>query len=326
MVRCDASEATGLGHAARAFALAEALSERLDAIPTFLSRRHPLLERFLAGRGVELRPLGEHGYAIDRVLELVDAGSVLVSDTYELDEAALRSVAESGARHVVVDDFGALNRWPCHVVVNPNVGASHEPYRGAGRVLVGARYALVRREIRQQADGRAHRSEDEGTRLLVCLGGGEWPTAALGLLEGLGELAEEGVEIRATVTGDVPDGIEPVATSTLPAQLAWADAAVLSAGVVKYEAAACGLPALLVAAVPHQEEVGRRFAELGIARYLGPLDRLSARAVAQDARALLADAVSRQALGAAARAIVDGLGANRVADAVLGDVCLDIPR
>jgi spore coat polysaccharide biosynthesis protein SpsF len=93
--------------------------------------------------------------------------------------------------------------------------------------------------------------------------------------------------------------------------------AVLSGGVLKYEAAACGLPALLVAVVEHQVDAARRLAVAGAARYLGRLDRLSAFALGTAVARLRRDADSRRRMLTAGRRLVDGRGVQRIADAVL---------
>jgi len=124
--------------------------------------------------------------------------------------------------------------------------------------------------------------------------------------------------VRVPAVVDVPPGVEGVPASSLPQQLAWADAAIVSGGVIKYEAAVNGVPMLLVAAVAHQREVAESFAATGGGRYLGALEELDPAAVAHEASELLADSAERSRLGAAAASLVDGRGAERAADALIG--------
>jgi spore coat polysaccharide biosynthesis predicted glycosyltransferase SpsG len=320
LVRCDAGPSVGLGHAGRALALAEELGARLDVRPTFLSRRDRVLEAFLGGREVDLRPVVGPGYAAPEVLEAIGHDEVVVvSDTYDLDSEALARVAATGAAHVVVDDFARLDEWPCEVLVNPNVGADASAYAGPGRVLTGPRHALVRREIRDAAARRKRRPE--ATRLLVTLGGGTevWTRGGAGLVAALEPVARAGIEVR--VAGPLVPAAPFVAVppASLPQQLAWADAALLAGGVVKYEAAAAGVPMLLVAAVEHQREVAAAFAATGAAEFLGAVWEIEAAAVAAAARDLLGDRSRREALSDAARTLVDGRGAARVVAALLGE-------
>jgi spore coat polysaccharide biosynthesis predicted glycosyltransferase SpsG len=316
LVRCDARAEIGLGHVARSLAIAEALTARLGVPARFLSRSDPLVERFLAEHGVQHDPVSDTGYALGDVMSRLDNRSVLVSDSYELDAAALAAIAASGAAHVVVDDFAELAAWPCEVVVNPNVGAETFSYPGARTVLAGPRYALLRAELRALA-ALPRDARPAGDRLLVCFGGGAWPEAAQELLAAL---RDGRTAVRAATTGTVPAGVERVDPRTLPQQLGWADAAVLSGGVLKYEAAAVGVPAVLVAVVAHQEAVAATFAATGAADYAGSVEAVDPVVLAADVAELLSDARRRQEMIRAGHAVVDGRGAARVAEALLSAI------
>jgi UDP-2,4-diacetamido-2,4,6-trideoxy-beta-L-altropyranose hydrolase len=316
LIRADASASIGLGHVGRALALAEELGLRLGERPLLLARRDDVLAGFLAGRDVHWSKIDGRGYAVAEVVDRVSPGTIVVSDSYDLDEAALDSLAAVGARHVVVDDFGRLQRWPIELVINPNAGEAL-PYPGAARVLSGPRYALLRREIRIAAEAR--RTPGAPVRVvLVSLGGGRWQDCGVELLEAVARELP-GLTIRATIPAQLaPPGVEPIDPRLLHEQLAAADLALLSGGVLKYEAAACGLPALLVALVPHQVQVADAFAATGAARALGALEGLDFAAVAGELAALAGDGDTRAAMTAAARATVDGQGVRRVADALVG--------
>jgi spore coat polysaccharide biosynthesis predicted glycosyltransferase SpsG len=316
VVRCDGGSATGLGHAGRALALAEEIGRRLEVRPAFVSRPDPLLLRFLEGRGIDLIALDAQGYAPDAVLAAAAPEAIIVSDTYELDQSAMDAIGASGRRHVVVDDFARLSRWPCELVVNPNLGADAAAYGGAA-AAAGSQYALLRHEVRIRGV-EERRVRERADRVLVCLGGGTWPDEAYEILGRLGRLAGQGVEIRAAVDADVPAGVHAVSQRSLPDQLAWADVGVLSGGVVKYEAACTSLPMLLLAAVEHQRGVAEAFAAAGAAEYLGPFDAVDAAGVAVRVEALLGRAEQRRELARRAHELVDGQGVERVTDLLLG--------
>jgi len=170
-------------------------------------------------------------------------------------------------------------------------------------------YALLRREV---LDAAAHREARAASgRLLVCLGGGAHATG--GALDALLDAAvASGADVRVTTREPAPAGASAVDPATLPEQLAWADAAVLSGGVVKYEAAVCGLPAVLLAVVDHQREVARLFAETGAAEYAGVLGEADPEDVIARARGVAGD----RTMAETARSVVDGRGAQRAAAAV----------
>lgn len=314
VLRLDADERIGLGHAARALALGEALGAALGARPTVLARPSAVLDRFLAGRLVDRAEIRGSGYAAAETLAATAPGTVLVSDSYDLDADDLERLAGGSALHVVIDDEGALPRYPCDVVVNPNLGAATAPYRSAGCVLAGPRYALLRAEARALA-ARPGRPATE-PRVVVAFGGGRWAPGAIRLLAALGGLARDGATVLAPAA-DPPPGVMAIAPASLLDALHGADLAVLAGGVTKYEAAALGVPMLLCAVVAHQRAGVAAVAAAGAACDLGDADAARTDDVVRRARDLLADAPARARMAAAGRALVDGRGADRVTEAVL---------
>jgi spore coat polysaccharide biosynthesis predicted glycosyltransferase SpsG len=94
--------------------------------------------------------------------------------------------------------------------------------------------------------------------------------------------------------------------------------ALISGGVVKYEAAACGLASVIVAMVDHQEPVARAFADEGAAEFLGAIEDVETEAATHAIRRLLDDTAARSHLAERARAVVRVDGVERVVAALLG--------
>jgi spore coat polysaccharide biosynthesis predicted glycosyltransferase SpsG len=299
----------GLGHAGRSLAVGEALAARFELVPVVLGHPDPLLSRFVSGAGYELLPLPVPGYAATEVAETVGPGWVVISDSYDLDQQAVVEIADSGALHVVIDDFAAIDQWRGAIVVNPNIGGEQFAYRGAQAVAAGPRYALFRAEIAHLADRKANLAQ-VARRVLVSLGGGTWPEEAEALLD---VLARTPFEVRATFDSNRPEAVAP---ETLAQQLDWADVAIVSGGVIKYEAAAAGVPMIVVAVVPHQAEVARSFAAESGASFAGLLSEVTPSEVVDRVERLAADLEARTQLSLRSQDLVDGRGAQRVADIV----------
>jgi len=306
VIRFDAGPTIGLGHATRALALADELERRTGWRPIVVARREALLEPLLRRAGVERVVPREAGYALRDVLAVAEPGAVVISDTYDLDAKAMNGIAEAGLRHLVVDDFATLARWPCDVVVNPNAGTEALDYPGAKVVLRGPRYALLRREVIAAAED----ASGDRVGVLVCLGGGAWPPPATALLSALADLAET-TEVRVTTEQPLQAPLVAVPPDSLPRELARSAVGVLSGGVIKYEAAACGLASVLVAVVDHQETISAAFARYGSATYAGRLGQIDPAAVVVEVARLLRDVPALDAMAAAGRSIVDGKGAQR---------------
>ena len=98
----------------------------------------------------------------------------------------------------------------------------------------------------------------------------------------------------------------------MPELMAWADCAVAAAGATCWEMCFLGLPALLVDLAPNQLPTARRLDELGAASHLGSPQDVSSSVILEKLQWLLTSAERREAMSAAGRGIVDGLGVSRV--------------
>ncbi|TCK27384.1 bifunctional UDP-2,4-diacetamido-2,4,6-trideoxy-beta-L-altropyranose hydrolase/GNAT family N-acetyltransferase [Pseudonocardia endophytica] len=241
LLRCDAGPATGVGHAVRCAALAEAAIEaghdvfwsgRLDGLDwlwTGLSRTdrdtgtppHP-------GAGEADRPgtLLPPADSADELVALcrehrIDAAHV---DHYLLGPELRDALNPHGVVLSTVEDFHT-GRRPADVVVDPNLGADAvpRPDDGSPVLLRGPRFAPLRRSVRRARTTREDRlsgRRDSGTastgpgsagaagptdppRVLVVMGG----TDAAGLLgRVVSALAATGVPADVDVV--VPPGRE----------------------------------------------------------------------------------------------------------------------
>ncbi|WP_300541237.1 glycosyltransferase [Maricaulis sp.] len=94
------------------------------------------------------------------------------------------------------------------------------------------------------------------------------------------------------------------------------DLAVTASGTTTLEAAACGLPMILLAIADNQVEPARAWARRGAALYLGEIDALVPRMLANAFREMQAPALRARQTRALYETGVDGYGVTRVADAV----------
>jgi spore coat polysaccharide biosynthesis predicted glycosyltransferase SpsG len=97
-----------------------------------------------------------------------------------------------------------------------------------------------------------------------------------------------------------------------------ADVVVGSGGMSVYEIAALGTPGLVLAQNAKEDQRMREFARHGTVEYLGLGTEVDETALARAVVALLDDVPRRRAMSARGRALVDGQGALRAAELVLG--------
>jgi spore coat polysaccharide biosynthesis predicted glycosyltransferase SpsG len=108
------------------------------------------------------------------------------------------------------------------------------------------------------------------------------------------------------------------------AALEQATVAVVAGGTTLYEACALGTPVIAVPVVPGQATTVRRFVRAGLAAGARPRSGAAVgsdrwgQAIAAAALDLLADADRRAALSARGPRVIDGRGAQRVAQAIAG--------
>lgn len=104
----------------------------------------------------------------------------------------------------------------------------------------------------------------------------------------------------------------------LPGLLARIDLAISAAGVMACELACAGVPSVLVSAEPKEVETALELAGRGCATWLGDWQESHLGGLCGKLDALCEDAAGRLAMSRQGRAAVDGKGAVRILDIVLG--------
>jgi UDP-2,4-diacetamido-2,4,6-trideoxy-beta-L-altropyranose hydrolase len=308
VLRADAGREVGLGHVRRADAVAARLGDwarcllLLDDAPavrpdTPWRRVAPTAEATVAAAA------GENAAA-------------LIIDSYSIDVAREATRAAGVDLLVVFDDHG--RGVDADVIVSPGLADTD------GR-LAGPRFAPLA-PVFETAPSRTWPLVVE--RALVVLGGAT-PAALMATLVRAARRALSAAAIDAVVgpAGDVDSvtrALVGVANVTVhaaradlrPLMLA-ADVAVTAGGVTLLELAACATPAVAVTLAPNQVPNVR---QLAAADGVVPAGDATAPGIAdvveETLRDLNEDRARRRALGEAARGVVDGGGARRVADAL----------
>jgi UDP-2,4-diacetamido-2,4,6-trideoxy-beta-L-altropyranose hydrolase len=325
----EGGPAVGLGHVSRCLALARAAD---GARASFLVTEDAHVVPLLAGLADEVVCLPwriDPSSGLRKLREL--SPDVIVVDSYAASAellASLRPVAPV----VVVDDL-ADRRLPADVIVNGGAGAEGLPYeRTPGtRLLLGPRYALLDpRYGETPVRPRATRV----SRVLICLGGSRQVDATLAALGAVDRVFRDCVV-------DVAAGPFRAGSSSVDAapggarnrvvirrdgfglrdRMVDADVAISGGGVTLCELAATATPTVAVCLADNQRPHVDAFAGAGAALAVGTTDapRLQ-EAIEAALRRLGADAALRAAMGARGRALVDGRGAARVAQAIMRPV------
>ena len=333
LVRADGSPAIGAGHLMRCLALAQAWQDAGGEAQFLTSGEMPGFAARLAGERMAHRRIAASPGSIADADETADrarnAGADWVAaDGYHFDAAWRDRLRQAGVRILFVDDGGGCGYRAPDWVLNQNLHADGSLYAGcepAPRLLLGPRYALLRREFRLPK-GRRREIRPVGSRLLVTFGGSDpdgITACVLGAMRGIGRADLEarivigpanqnpGAAVRAAADLPFPARIE-----RNPAHIAelmeWADLAVSAAGSTCWEMACRGLPQLVLAVAPNQEPIAAALDRGGLAESLGPARMVHGCELAARIEAILADAARRARLAGRGQDTVDGTGATRV--------------
>lgn len=351
-IRADASLQIGTGHIMRCLTLARALRERgHDCL--FISREHPgNLLKLISEDGftVHALPVGSEldselahaqwlgaSQAEDALSckELLASWSPdwLVVDHYALDHRWEVSVRPVGCRVLVIDDL-ADRQHSCELLLDQNLGRSHLDYQDLlpqdCTVLAGPHYALLRAEFAAvRADSLARREEGLLSRVLIALGGVDqhnYTSKILKALQGckladgirftvvLGATAPHFQSVRE-LAKQCPWPVEVLSGINNMAQyMAAADLAIGAGGATSWERCCLGVPTLLLVLAENQLPASKQLARSRAALMIEADGDLCAKL--QRAFMLMSNPEALREHSSAARRITDGIGVERVLDAM----------
>jgi UDP-2,4-diacetamido-2,4,6-trideoxy-beta-L-altropyranose hydrolase len=337
LFRIDVSPSTGTGHLRRCLTLAQELKEQ--GVEVFFACRLESfdIEKYMAhiASGWEeydwsLTP-EEDARKVVHSSKKYQADTVII-DHYRADEAYQNILYESGIKWLQFDGAARYPIW-ADWVLNMSPTASENLYeklktRKDTCLLLGPRYALLRREFKQWRFP-AIKNRPVG-RILLTFGGGDDRGATLFCLEAIQSLGEH-VERVVLLSSSNPKKEEIVKwckesranikivmdAAETANYMATADLAITAGGMTVFEMAALGVPAMILQIADNQAPIARAWQQCGYGVDLGHLERLHPEDLQREIMSLMQDTARREAMSATGNAMVDGLGARRVAQALL---------
>jgi UDP-2,4-diacetamido-2,4,6-trideoxy-beta-L-altropyranose hydrolase len=333
MIRADANVKIATGHVMRCLALAQGWRDQGGEVVFVMAESTPAVEKRLMAEEISIERIdAEAGSLMDRELtrSLALSKSVawVVIDGYCFGADYQQCLKAASQRVLFVDDYAHATHYSADMILNQNAHANEMLYRERAvdtELLLGPQYALLRREFARWR-GWKRGTAAVGNRILITFGGSDPDNFTLRVLEALHSPSRAGLEVAIVVGGNNPhlksleqavgrraDRLRLIKdASNMPELMAWADCAVAAAGATCWEMCFLGLPALLVDLAPNQLPTARRLDELGAASHLGSPQDVSSSVILEKLQWLLTSAERREAMSAAGRGIVDGLGVSRV--------------
>jgi spore coat polysaccharide biosynthesis predicted glycosyltransferase SpsG len=314
--------ATGLGHVARSLALGAALVAR-GVKATLLAPPLPASWTLRARDfGVALATTTAEPGGRDDGLETRDLARRTQSAWVVLDGYGFRPELSAQIDRPIAAfaDYGEGPLAHAALVIDGNHGAREEPYAKVPRRLLGLAFVPLRPEFTAWR-GRTHAAR-ENAREVLCTFGGSDPWR-------LTEIALEGAvqsELRFSVLIGADNArafhSPPGATllhdvRDLPEHAARADVAVIAAGTTLWELLFLQTPVLSYWISATQRTIVEDLAARGACRSLGDARAARAADLAHAIGELAANADDRARLARVGGALVDGRGAERIADVLL---------
>jgi len=309
----DCGQGVGLGHVERMLALADALVPHL-AVSVLVPVGDAVLRGRVSDRGHDaLEAAGDAAHRVESGLAEVQPLTVIVLDGYAFD-VALQHRLRRRASLTVVDDLSLPA--DCDLAVNPSPGGESMRPEGADAFLGGAAFALLRDAFAGAREQVIRRGRAKRT-VLVSTGwtdmGGLAESVSADLLR-----TDHTVEVVVVVGPDTPGRDRPprprervlIAPPNLAEFLAGATVYAGAAGTTAVQAACVGIPAVITAAISNQAAQAAALAAAGCAVVTDVAD------IASECLRLLDDAPLCDDMAARGRALVDGRGPARVAQAV----------
>lgn len=353
IIRADGNAKTGAGHLMRCLTIAEACRRRNtevrflcgDDASADLARSHGFPAEVLSGGFAEPdRELEDwrRGFPLDdrEINAKTQAAGVqadasarhrtILVDSYEATDVYLQALRAFG-RVFLMDDM-QNHAFPVDGVINYNVFADEKRYRTLyyDRNVIfalGARYI----PLRQQFWNREYEVKPEARRILITAGGGDADNIAgqiaaklldteleLHIVAGhfnphdaeLRRMAQEHPQIQ--IHRDVQD---------MASLMLSCDLAVTAGGSTVYELAALGVPFVCFSYAENQELLTEYIGRESVAGYAGAWHKDAAQTlenIAWRTAELAADAGQRKRFAKRERTLVDGHGADRLAELLCG--------
>ncbi len=341
-MRADAGTDVGTGHVMRCLALGQAWLAH-GGKAKFVSRcqgdalRRKIEATHLTFAALDkLHPDPDDLNTTLRVLDNIAAHDHqrpwLVLDGYHFDQSYQKALRATGHELLVIDDNALLPHYYASVLLNQNINADQLAYRTEADtlLLLGIRYVLLRPEFLAWRKWR-RQIAPVATKVLVTMGGTDTDNATALVLRALELLTIEGLEIAVAVGPDnrhLDELVSIVRGLPLTVQfhrnpanmaelMAWSDMSVSAGGSTLWELAFMGLPSVTLVLAENQEGAVRRLEEQGVCQSAGWATQVDSRTLAERIEFLAYAEGLRRRFSVAGKDLVDGLGSQRVIQAML---------
>ena len=338
IIRADATETIGTGHVMRCIALAQELRRRCSDIHFVMSPAPSTVISRLEKEGFTWEIIhGETGTHRDADMTCAIArrlsASWIILDGYKFGGDFQKAIKDHELGLLCIDDYGHADQYHADIILNQNIYAEDiiYPANDKTRLLLGSRYALLRKEILPWREDRCL-NPGPAKKIVITMGGSDPQNATLLVLHALQKLPVHAFSARIVIGGSNPHaGIisESIRSTSHDVELlrdvsnigeifAWADLAITSGGSTTLELAYIGVPMITLVIADNQKRVCESLDRKKAAINMGIVDKTLEQKIIPIIQEVINSHDLRNVLSRNAQCLVDGKGAGRVAAALCG--------
>lgn len=336
LIRADASPAIGHGHVMRCLALAQAWQDRGGRCVFVTSQPASAIEARLASEGFAVLKVAAIPGSREDASQL--AASAMQHDTrwvvidgYHFALEYQQILKSAGLKLLVIDDYGQIGGYAADIILDQNAGAREILYahrEPAAELLLGTRYAMLRREFRAWGEWKRE-IPPVARKILVTMGGSDPEDLTFRNAEALLRSGENDLDVTAVVgtSSSQRKTLETLAAGdrrlrvlmnppNMPELMAWADMAVIAGGGTLWELFHMGCPVLSFSRNVQQYHILTRLRMQRTIEFLGPGQDFDVEQFVSAVAALAASQERRSEMSRLGRIAVDALGAQRICEVI----------
>ncbi len=331
-IRADATSRIGAGHVMRCMALAQAWREEGGQVVFLGHCESEAIIRRIINEGFDFIPVENpfpHPDDFRITLEALSSPkSWLVLDGYHFNAEYQRLIKQAGFRLLFFDDYGHAGHYYADFVLNQNVSVDESLYSNrepSSRLLLGPRYALLRREFLPWR-GWKRNIPGLARKILVTMGGGDRDDVTTKVVEAIKLLNNPALDVKVlagpvNLHGDAikiamrhaPCAMRCIENATnMPEMMAWADIGISGGGGACRELAFMGLPGVVFVLAKNQQQVAACLDKAGVVLNWGEGKSMEAPRFGRQLNNIIEDREARRSMSERGQDLVDGNGARRI--------------
>lgn len=322
----EGGSSIGYGHITRCMALAERFSSIKSVKNTRLVvNADKRAEGFLKLNGAKFINL-DWVNKTDKTKDLISASNITIVDSYLAPKPFYKSICapKKYSCLAVIDDYSRLD-YDADVIINPSICTArqmgYKKKRGT-KYLVGRDYVILRKEFCGLPKKNINK---EIKNVMVTFGGKDYPgfvTKVIGLLADKGfnlHVVSSGINKIRALNGKNVRFYPSLNSSGLLNLMLKSDLCISAGGQTTYELAAAGVPTISICFAKNQLLNLKCWEKTGFIEYAGSCDKEGIIDSLDSAVFRLLPYEERLRRSKIGRKMIDGLGAERIVEALLSD-------